>query len=491
MARFSFAGGSYQSQSLDSDAQMCMNWYAEKDESGQGKSDLQLLPTPGLSVFATIASPVRAKLYANNRLFAVGGSNFYEVFSDGSVSNKGSVGNDGTPASLVAGPILGSGTFQVLIASAGLAYVYDTVANTLTAVNPANLPNVSQVAYIDGFFIALLRSPGNKLQSSASLDATNWNPANSTVVSVFPDSTGLGILSDHRELWVCGPQKSVVYVNTGAIGFPFEPNLANGYIEQGIGAISSMVRLDNSIFWFGQGEQGNGVFWRAQGYTPQRISTHAIETAIQGYATTSDLISYAYQDQGHSFYVNYFPTANKTWVYDAATGLWHERGFFSNGLFSAHRSRTHQFAFGKHLVGDWNSGNIYQMSIATLTDFGNNIRRVRRAPYISSEGQWIFFDTLEVEAEMGLGPLPPLTDGAGNARDPQGMLRWSDDGAKTWSNERVMNFGQAGNYLTRAREFRLGRAWGSRGRVIELAVTDPIPWRITDVYVNGPGKCAD
>ena len=45
--------------------------------------------------------------------------------------------------------------------------------------------------------------------------------------------------------------------------------------------------------------------------------------------------AYAYQEQGHTFYVLNFPTAGATWVWDVTTDVWHERGFWnanSDGL---------------------------------------------------------------------------------------------------------------------------------------------------------------
>jgi hypothetical protein len=255
------------------------------------------------------------------------------------------------------------------------------------------------------------------------------------------------------------------------------------------------VRLDNSVFWLGADDRGAGIGWRAQGYSPARISNHAVEAAWAAYSTIADAIGYSYQDQGHSFWVLYFPSANKTWVYDVATQMWHERSFRAGGsaVDTAHRSQCHVYAFGRHLVGDWGGGNAYQMAVpqvngsgwSFVTDFGNAIRRVRRAPHISMEQQWTFHHEMQVDVEAGLGPQPPLLDGAGNQRDPQLVLRWSDDGGKTWSNERVMNCGQAGAFKTRAIARRLGR---SRDRIYEVSVSDPIPWRIVDAYLQAtPG----
>ena len=60
MARIGLIGPSYSSQSVIADCQRTMNWYPESIESGQGKSQLALYPTPGLALFCALpAGPVR------------------------------------------------------------------------------------------------------------------------------------------------------------------------------------------------------------------------------------------------------------------------------------------------------------------------------------------------------------------------------------------------------------------------------------------------
>jgi hypothetical protein len=164
--------------------------------------------------------------------------------------------------------------------------------------------------------------------------------------------------------------------------------------------------------------------------------------------------------------------------------MWHERGHWSPQSpsgWTAHNSTCHAFCFGQNLVGDWNTGVIYAMSIYTYQDNGQPIRRVRRAPHISVEQVRIFHSFLQVDVEVGDGPMPPLLDGAGEPRGPQMILRWSNDGGRTWSNEYVRSAGQTGEYRQRVYWNRLGQA---RDRVYEVSVTDPVPWRIVDAYLK-------
>jgi hypothetical protein len=112
------------------------------------------------------------------------------------------------------------------------------------------------------------------------------------------------------------------------------------------------------------------VAYRAQGYTPQRISTHAVEHAWAQYPRMDDTIAWSYQDKGHAFAAWYVPSAETTWTYDAATGVWHERALWdpTNLVWTPHLARCHAFAFDRHLVGDRQSPAVYVLDADLYTD---------------------------------------------------------------------------------------------------------------------------
>lgn len=408
--RFGFVGSSYTGQLPNAVDQQSMNFYPESTEGHSEVAPIIQLPTGGLKLFSDLVDvPVRGEITVVDRSFAVAGSRFYEIDSAGVKTQRGIVTNDSKVVSMA------GGTTQILIASAGAIYVFDFTTNTFTTLALGTLLGpVSFVGYCDGFFIALLAN-SNQFQWSQLLNALVWDPLDTQKVSVFTGNV-LSMIVDHREIWFFGERQTQVYFDSGSINvFDIVPG---GFIEAGIYAPNTVVRLDNTLLWLGGDERGAGVAWRAQGYTPSRVSNHAIEFAWQGYlqkfgpSGLSDAIAYSFQDQGHSFWQIYFPTANKTWVYDVATGQWHERGswLLSNGIFIAHHSQVHTFNFGKHLVGDWASGKVFDMSIAYFDDDGQPLRRVRRAPFVNTDQLWSFHSQLQVYLESGVGPIPPLTE---------------------------------------------------------------------------------
>lgn len=462
------------------DDEEAINWYCENAESPNARAPISLFDRPGLKIFAQLPEhSVPGLFYINGRTFAAS-SNLYELNTDGTFTLLGNLGTaPQTPTQIAANQN------QLLILNNGALFVFTLTTNTFVAVNMAqfNAP-VSQIGFADGYFFATLKN-SNTFQMSQLEDGTTWSGLDIATVSLFPDNFS-SFICDHREAWFFSSKKTAAYYNAGA-GFPPFIPIQGAFLEQGAAAAFSTVQLDNSIFWLDRDERGSLIARRANGYVGTRISTHAVEQAWQQYKTISDAVGYSLQMNGHLWWVILFPSApngGATWVYDVTTQLWHRWAFWNatSGQFSAHRSMSHVFAFNSHLVGDWATGNIYQMSTDYSDDFGNPIRRLRRAPSQNDENKFIYYSQIEFEMETGLGPQPPLLDGNGQPRPPQVMLRWSDNGGKTWSNQYLLNCGKAGEYNVRVIRRMLGRA---RKRVWELSATDPVPMRIVDAYLKG------
>lgn len=255
---------------------------------------------------------IRSLFTINGRSFGIAQDRFSELFPNLTSIMLGNVANDSQIATMAA-----SGQ-QLLLASGGFLYLLDLGTNAFSQIPAATFSGpVSQVGYSDSFFIVLIKD-SNEFFVSGPLDATDWTTNGASLVSVFPDKL-VSMLVDHREIWFWSKTKAVVYYDSGNI-FPFDV-VPSGFIEQGCVAQFSPVKLDNTIFWLGSDDRGAGVVWRASGYTPQRVSNHAVEFAMQGYDRIDDAIGYSFQMQGHSFYHLYFPTADKSWRYDTATNM--------------------------------------------------------------------------------------------------------------------------------------------------------------------------
>lgn len=475
--------GAYQLQSPDVDNESCVNLYAEIPETAGAKSAITLMHTPGLMVKANLPEASVPCLFTVNGTTFAASSNFYQLGI--TVIEYGAL--NGAPLSPTQ---IFSCQTHLLILSNGDLFVFVLVAFTdsnsifhpagsFFAVNMAQFNGpVQQIDFCDGYFIATIQN-SNTFQVSNLEDGTTWSGLFISTISYFPDNI-VSMKVDHREVWFFSGKKTIAYYNSGAGYPPFIP-IQGAFLEDGCAATFGTVTVNDTIAWIEQNDRGQGVAKMMGSYIGIRISTLAVEFAWQSYTTIADAVAYAYQDQGHNFWVIRFPTANVTWVYDFNTSLWHKRGFWqqNTGTYSAHRSMSHTFNFGQHLVGDWASGNVYQMSITLYTDFGNPLVWERGGPNVSAENAWIYFEAVEFVLETGLGPQPPLLDGDGQPRAPQVMLHWIDQRVKK-SNVYYLSCGQAGVTNVRVRKVKLGR---SRMRQFVLRGSDPIPWRLTDAHL--------
>src|SRR2546425_1673706 len=191
-----------------------------------------------------------------------------------------------------------------------------------------------------------------------------------------------------------------------------------------------------------------------------------------------------YQDRGHTFSNIAFPSAPATWSFDMEGQNWAERGKWNAPMqkFDPWAPRVHVDAFGKHLVGDRSTGTIWSMDSTFTTDTdGNGIRRLRRAPAIIQEHARLPFDQLELLMDVGLGTA------TGQGSDPQAMLRVSQDGGRTFGNERQASIGRIGEYRKRVYWTRLG---ANPDAVIEVTWSDPSPVRVIDAFVNNAERVA-
>jgi hypothetical protein len=338
-----------------------INWFPAFADSGAPRARLSLLPTPGLEVYTRLATaPVRGLFAQDGRAFAVAGDQFYELFASQNNTARGTVASDANPATINSNGTAGD---QLFITSGGSGYIYDLTSNTLSsAITEPGFPVPALMGqYLDSYFLAL---KGQSIQFNWSdlLDGETWPALNVAQVSQSSDNL-VTLAVNHREIWLYGTKTTAVWLNTGDTSV-FQP-LSQAYLQVGCAASFSVARFDNSLLWLGLNEHGARVVYRADGYNPQRVSTHAIEAYLNALDRVSDAIAWTYQDMGHVFYVLYLPTADHTLVYDASTQLWHKRALWDQTrlVWRPHVGRCHCYAFDTHLVGDRQSGAIYSMKL--------------------------------------------------------------------------------------------------------------------------------
>src|SRR5215472_3840368 len=122
-----FVGSTYQARSFAVSADRLVNWYPEIVESREGKSLINYYPTPGLTLLTDLSAlgAGRGAFALDGRQWAVIGGSLVEFHADGTYQQYDGLANDGNPVYIVANAKTPA---QLMIASAGLGYIFDTGA---------------------------------------------------------------------------------------------------------------------------------------------------------------------------------------------------------------------------------------------------------------------------------------------------------------------------------------------------------------------------
>ena len=358
----------------------------------------------------------------------------------------------------------GTGTYTVSPSQTAASATIYALNWTVLPTTDGAFEGGGTVDITDNYF--LYNKPDSQLWAASDLLSPITDPLSFASKDGSPDDL-VALIVDRREVYLLGEMSSEVWIDSGGVPFPFT-RIPGTSTQQGIAAQWSCARMGNSFAYVSKNNRGEAMIVRMNGYFPERISTHAVETTLVN-QNVSDALAWTYQLEGHEVYVVTFPSIGEnglTWAYDNTTGLWHKWLYRNNqNQFERHRGNCCAFFNQQVLVGDYENGKIYQVAREFYTDDGQPIRRIRRAPHITSDLQRQYFHELQIQFQPGVG----LSTGQG--QDPQAMLRWSNDGGSTWSNEYWTSIGKQGKYQNRAIWRRLG--W-SRDKVFEVSVSDPV-----------------
>ena len=449
-----------------------MNLYPDVIQTPGEKAQAVLMNVPGLETWQDLGvGPVRDLFQQDGRAFAIAGTTFYELFSDASNLNRGTVVVDNEPGSICSN---GRGGLQLLIATGRKGYTFNLATNTFAQIADVDFPaNARAVAYLDGF--GLVITTGGQFFISALNNFTSWAAADVASRSRGSDLWEMLVVQPPL-VWLFGNLTTEIWYNNGNATFPFGP-VQGVFVDEGIAVPYSVASIGGTLIWLSANRAGHRQVVAAPNYTPTVLSTPAVAKAIQGYGTISDAVGFSYEEAGHLFYVLTFPTAKATWVYDITTKQWHERGAWNanDGTYEAHPGRCHCLAFGHHLLGSRTDGKIYRQSLSLHSFAGATRRWLRRPPHVADELVELFHNELTLDMEVGVG----LTSGQGQM--PQVQLRWSDDGGRTYGNEHSETSGPQGAYKTRVVWDRLGAA---RDRVYEFSGSDPVSTVLIDAHLD-------
>lgn len=455
-----FVGSSYVLANRNASIQRSVNLFLVKLEAA-AKSPLILQSVPGLIQRNAVSGEYRGSIETNDRAFIVFGANLYEVSASYSLTLRGTLVTSTGHVSM------SYGLSQLVMVDGSNLYVLTLSSSAFVQVVTAAFTGATTVDFIDNYFVLTKDRSGEQFQITAINDATSIDALDFASAESSPDDL-VGHIVVQAGILLFGTLTCELWVDTGATDFPFERSRGSGF-QVGLMAAASLMLVDNGPMWVGRDKQGSGIVYRLVGGQPQRISTMAIEQALQASSDLASARAWSYQDKGVTFYAINAPGLTSTWVYEVASAEWHERcdldgtGQFMSGIVTGAL-----FAFDKHLAADAN-GHLLEWDASTYTNNGAVLVRERTSPHDAVASRFYqFFTAFWMDATTG---------GAAQGDDPQVELSYSDNSGSSWSDPILRSLGKTGEILARLFWARLGR---SRDRVWKARFTGNAPFSIID-----------
>lgn len=449
-----FLTSSYETKAIDQNSSQLINWYLVQEESN-GRYQVVAYPTPGLIAFnSDSGSQVRGLWEHGGLLYAVVDNKFYSYASNGTRTERG------TLTTSTGQVIFTSLLDEILLVDGTNGYHYTVSTTTFTSpIADADFPQTAtSIASLDEFAIATVKDT-NSFQISSNGDGTNWDALDTAICSSNPDNI-VRVIENNRELWFFGENSTEIWYNSGD-AFPFE-RIQGTYLEYGLAARNSVAKGGDNLFLLGKNSRGGIQVLSVSGYQVEIISNEALNYQINSYTTTSDAIGFVYNQEGHEFYVLTFPTELKTWVYDNKTKLWHQRQSYIGSSYTRWLANCSIYCYGKHLVGDYQSGKIYQLSNSTYTENGTAIRRILKTHPFSYEEKRYIINKFQVVFESAVGTNPTFD------------FEISRDGGRTFSTPVSTSLGSSTDYGKRLIFNRLGQCRNCVFRVTTTMTDKPI-----------------
>lgn len=452
-----FGMGNY-GRSRTASAQRHLNLYAELQPEGE-KSRIVFYGTPGTTLRKSFGdTPVRGWIAIDDLYYIVHRGTFY------SVNNAGTATTIGTLDTVSGRVDMAYDGTTILITTGTSGYRYTIGTATFAIVSDADFPDAARTCtWLDGQFVV---DQGSGDQFQTSIDGITWDALDFASAESNPDGL-VRVFSDNGEIILFGENTTEFWGNVGAADFSFSA-IKGSTQEFGLAARWSVCKFNSGIAALMKPSAGQVQVMFIQGYVPKPISSQEVDAVINGYTTVSDATAYSYMLGGHPMLQINFPSAGKSWLYDASSGLWSPLEYGLNG--ARHRGEMALDYLNKTIIADYSNGNIFNLEANTYTDNGTAIAREIIGRHFFKGDEEVTIDRLYVDMQTGVG----LTSGQGS--DPKAMLQISVNNGATWGNELWADIGVLGNYLARVVWRRLGMALDF---LVKIRISDPVKVVIT------------
>lgn len=462
-----FTNGFYVSESLPVSAQQAINCYPAVAEIPSLNQEY-VVGIPGVRQFATsgaLRQISRGGWVMAGVSYVVNGDKLYRINSNGTMDALGVVEGTGRVS------MVDNGTQLCVLIPGGKGYIYNKDTSVFTEITDSDFRangDPLYVAFCDGYFV--FTTDEDRFIISALNDGLSYNALDFGSAESDPDNVVAPIVY-RNQLFVTGRNTTEGFQNIGGADFPFQRS--GLFVDKGVFAPFSLIKSQDSFMFIGGGVNESPAVWMMAGGGVQKVSTNAIDNLLQRLTDDelSQVYAWSYAQKGNYFVG--FALPDTTIVFDFSTKRWHERRSYVNSVNGPYRIASMMTAYGVVLCSDTVDGRIGVLDPDVYSEYGQNIIRVITSQPFQNNMQSVFFPSLELTIESGVG----------NSDDPEPVvvMERSKDG-KLWDAPRPRPMGKVGQYNRRAIWRRNGRA--ARFEVFRFTCSDKVKFVAIQLTAN-------
>lgn len=453
-------GPSYQLADRKSAAQRSVNLFMREIE-GVGEARQVILDSaPGLAQHTEFGLTERGSYTTETRRFHVAGSALYEVDVAGVATARGTLSTSTGHVSMK------HGRDQLVLVDGSNGYVLRLNTNVFAQIADSDFRGSYWVEELDGYFVFVAPSSDQfyltAIDDATQLDALDFSSADSQPDNIVTQRVM------KRELFLFGARSIEVWIDSGDPDFPFA-RYNSTPIDVGIVGYRAAINAADTLFFVGQTKSGRGNVYMMVGHQPVRISNQAVEEALAGSSDMSQASMWTYWEKGNEFIGVNAPGMSTTWVYDAASKQWHERGEMVNGEWAP--SRVDEVVMLDGVLYASAGTKVYKLDSDTAAIGSDPLVFERTWPHLLSPSmEPVTFAGLELSCTTGTGTGSEFV-----------TLEVSNDGGFTFMPPLLRSLGAVGRWLQKVRWMPLGTA---HDRVFRLRSSGVAPWRIYSAVVD-------
>jgi hypothetical protein len=522
-------GQAYVARSVNAADNRMVNLFPEAIPN-EGKEAGFLNRAPGLSLLTTVGTgPVRGLWSFEGFMYAVSGNTLYKINSAYVATALGTIAGTGQVS------MSDNGT-QLFVAANGPSYIYNSNTNVFQQITDPDFPGAVTVSYLDGYFV--FNEPNSqKIWVTSLLDGLSIDPLDFASAEGSPDGL-IAVIVNNREAWLFGTNSIEVWYDAGTPDFPLAriqgasneigcaaafsvAKLDNsifwlGQDARGRGIVYrnngyTGVRASNhSIEWQIQqyGDISNAI---AYTYQQDGHSFYVLTFPTVQKTWVYDVVTQSWHERAgwsNGNFIRYRPNCQTAYNNEVILGDYESGNLYTYDLdVYADNGQIQKWLRSWRVIpsGQNNLRRTAQHSLQLdcETGVGLNLYPAYEAQDLATEDgleliaeyvqKIVSTETnieLTTESNGGFALIanqpdypvpfvPPMILSttaypAAVGYDPEVMLRWSDDGGHTWSNEHWASMGRIGQYGRRVFWRRLGMTMKLRDRVYEVSGTDPV-----------------